>query len=237
MESYNNMNWLFWKEYRQNRPILIAMFCIMTLPYVIFPSVILLCGIFHWPMDREMPHRFFSLQAAAWTSFYITQIVFSLLGAHMIASERIDLSSKFLDSLPIPRWNFLLCKILLAFMAGIIVWGINGSLTYFFHTASGGRDIHLYAMLVLGPLLTGVTFFCVSWMAASLCNSVIIGACIGLLTPLLVECIPWVYGSFRHMPELAIERIIYPTYISICICLCILCFVVGTCVFLFKRDA
>ena len=99
------MNWLLWREYRLNRPILIVGAFLLLLPHVIV-AILLWRGV-QIPAENQ-PHPFCG---TAFYSIAISQLTVLILGANAIAGERADRSAEYMVYLPVSRSRRLLAKL------------------------------------------------------------------------------------------------------------------------------
>ena len=159
--KHGNMNWLVWKEYRQNRLTVWAMLFFLALPYLL--CLILACVAWArgWEKDQGSPYWLTGLHAASYLSIYIPQFALALIGGNLIAGERVDRSAEFQACLPVSRRRILLGKILLALLMFAIIWVPN--IAVFFGTwyRPWWRWQDPYDLeIMLRVAIAGLTFFC-----------------------------------------------------------------------------
>jgi ABC-type transport system involved in multi-copper enzyme maturation permease subunit len=187
------MNWLFWKEYRQNRVIVIALLVMLIVPHL-FGLYAMWAG---W-------HRV-NLEVASWEtilnawktilvyaslySLALSQVALALIGGNAIAGERADRSAEFQVYLPITRKKILAAKLLLALAITAVIWLINplivcGTLS----TMNRGvlRDPSMVPGVMIYSAVIGLTFFCVAWFFSSIIRSPTFSIVAGLVTPFII---------------------------------------------------
>ena len=115
------MKWLFWREYRLNRLILIIFTLLLFLPYVI--ALIALS----WPSEHVVrpPDASEAFGGAALYSLVLTQLVVALLGGNAMAGERADRSAHFMAYLPVSRARRVGCKLTLALSVVTLIWRLR----------------------------------------------------------------------------------------------------------------
>ncbi len=233
------MNWLLWKDYRQNRLVVLAALAILLGPYLIgFGIIIVGCWVkagipdgqgFHWtPWWREI------VMGASVYSLVISQLSIALIGGNAISGERVDNSSAFLYSLPIRRKKLLASKLLLSLAIAAIPWLLN-VLVLWCLCGMGPIPPHKYQdvfVLAVNIAITGLIFFCVAWFLSSFVCSPIFDVCGGVITPFfVVSGISLVYWMLEATgsPQLAVDGWTFTIwYWGICLTLAPICFGVGT---------
>ena len=183
------MNWLIWKEYRVNRLIIFIGLGLLLVPH----AIALIITLRHPDQMKEC------FGASMGSSFFVTQIVFALLGGNAIAGERSDRSVEFLACLPFSRWKNLLSKLVFAPLAVVAICGVN--FIVLLHVSGERSNIEQFSMhdiittFEMHPeslidlavfIVTPLTFFCVSWLFSSFMSSVVLSAATGLFTPVVV---------------------------------------------------
>ena len=117
-----SMKWLLWKDYRQNRPVVV-----MILFFLVIPHLVALCGAC-WMTFRESSER------SPWTvcfgtssllSLFVSQLLVAVIGGNAFAGERADRSAEFLVSLPVTRGRIVASKVLFAVTIIATVWLVN----------------------------------------------------------------------------------------------------------------
>jgi ABC-type transport system involved in multi-copper enzyme maturation permease subunit len=229
------MNWLFWKEYRQNRLIVFTMLFLLILPH--------LCGLYALCMVFRLPHPdafawMDILIAASLYSFAISQVALALIGGNAIAGERVDRSAEFQAYLPITRKKIIAAKILLVLAIAAVIWLTNPPFVWCVLHLTDNTAYRINAPFILGGFtniaLTGLTFFCVAWLLSSILTSPTISVVGGLITPLIIWSvilyITYLILGDRWTPQT--WEITEYTYRGLCLTLSPLCFGIGTWLYL-----
>lgn len=220
------MKWLLWKDYRQNRLVVIAALC-----FLLVPHLLALC--FSWtgasyasPTRSRWVENF---TASSLYGFCIAQVVIALIGGNVIAGERVDRSAEFLASLPIARRRILVSKLLLALAIIAVIWLTDGlalcyamELLYQHHGVDQGAAIEFFA----NAAITAMTFFCVAWCLSAFLSSAVIAVCGGLVAPLIAVSGPMFIAHLLGSPMQDFEPESW--FLGICLTVSPICFVVGT---------
>jgi hypothetical protein len=225
MNGSGNLNWLVWKEYRQNRLIVYAALCLLLVPYVLV--IYAMWGA--WPfcgflaMDRV--HWRHNLITACVYSLLFSQVALAMLGGNLIAGERVDRSAEFQSHLPIRRRKIFAAKMLAVVLLMAIIWLPNVTvLCAFADTVKfmfrGWHDI-LGVLSVTAA--TGIMALCVAWLFSSFLASATISACAGILAPIAVLSGLWLEAYLRDVSDYPI-----PSYMVICSIVSSLAFAAGT---------
>ncbi len=180
------MKWLFWKEYRQNRPIVIALMVMLILPHFF--------GLFaSWEETRAPRHAadawLRNLVGASLYSLAISQLALALIGGNAIAGERADRSAEFQAYLPISRKKILVGKMLLALAIAAAIWLTNPPIVWsILASLDRGvlRDASFAPILMINLAIIGFVFFCVAWFFSSFLTSPTFSTIAGLAAPLIV---------------------------------------------------
>jgi len=113
------MKWLLWKDYRNNRMVVIAALVFLLAPYL--GALIVSClQVFRWHEDSQVWGENFA--GASVLSLIVSQLSIALIGGNAIAGERVDRSAEFQASLPISRKTILCSKLLLALAIVVVIW-------------------------------------------------------------------------------------------------------------------
>jgi ABC-type transport system involved in multi-copper enzyme maturation permease subunit len=234
-EKGSNMNWLFWKEYRQNRIIVFALLFLLILPH--------LCGLYaitsrihSHPEDVGIwkPITF----VATLYSFAISQIGLALIGGNAIAGERVDRSAEFLAYLPLTKQKILSGKLLMALSIAGIIWLTNPPLIWGLLCSSDRREFGMDAPIILEVMtniaITGLIFFCVSWLLSSIFISPTFSIVGGLVFPLILWSLIMytaylICGDQWHPP---VMKAMEYSYQGLCVALAPICFGLGTWLYL-----
>lgn len=222
------MKQLFWKECRQNQPVLWVAFCLLTFPYAL-ALCLMVWGMFR-PGD-SLPWQY-CLWFASFYSIVLTQLAIALIGGNVIAGEKADRSAEFAAYLPVGPGKRLAAKLLLAAAVFAAVWLPNVPVHWFFlgqsyvsETAQVGEVVGSLS----GVLITGLLLFCVAWLCSSVSNSPAISVALALLAPVVIA------GSISLIARFGVG--IHPRmhlafvgfwYDAVAIPLAAVCFAVGT---------
>jgi ABC-type transport system involved in multi-copper enzyme maturation permease subunit len=224
------MNWLIWKEYRNNRVIFGAGLALLLLPH----AIALFAGLRHPDLWTE------SFQPATVASIVITSILLALLGGNAIAGERADRSAEFLACLPISRRRHLASKLILAPLWLVVILGFNLAIVLF---ASGSdirpgefiadilQDSERWEFLLGVGCYVGTiaAFFCVGWFWSSLLSSPTLASAFGLIAPPVIiggiNGVIWLTGVQFSLNE---EVVIACWYAGVTLTLSMACFVAGS---------
>jgi ABC-type transport system involved in multi-copper enzyme maturation permease subunit len=220
------MRWLLWKDYRNNRLVVIAALCFLLVPHLLALS-------FSWRGVSDGPDArlrwaeiFF---ASSLYGFCIAQVVIALVGGNAIAGERVDRSAEFLASLPIPRGRILVSKLLLAVAIIAVIWLTDGlALWYTMKLLYQHRGIDYAAALswLATAAITAMTFFCVAWCLSAFLSSAVIAVCGGLVAPLIAISTPMFIAYLLGSPMQDFDPV--PWFRGICLTLAPICFGLGT---------
>jgi ABC-type transport system involved in multi-copper enzyme maturation permease subunit len=231
------MRWLIWKEYRNNRLIIVVGLGMLFLPHLIALAV----GLRHPEFWKDC------FQNSLGTSLFVTQVVLAFLGGNAIAGERTDRSAEFLACLPISRWRNLVSKLVLAPLAIVVICAVNflilvfvsGVFPEFVKELGHARPDELQDFLFgCGcAAVTALTFFCVSWLFSSLLTSAVFSIAGGVLAPLAVLMVLqgafwWFTGAEPGGPR-DFESY-WRWYFAVCLVLSAASFVSGT-IFYLRR--
>ena len=223
------MKWLFWREYRFNRLILIVGSLLLLLPYAI---ALIMLGIWWMRGSPDLGRHgvvAITFYAAAIYSLVFSQVTMACVGGNAIAGERADRSAEFLAYLPLSRPLRLVNKLSLALVTAVLLWGVNLSIMLISATMMpqlwpAPDDGFLRAMGYIA--ITGLTFFGVGWLISSLQSSPTFAVCGGLITPAIViaglTAPAWFGDEPDFSPFLGIG------YTIICSVLAVVCFTIGT---------
>lgn len=223
------MKWLFWREYRLNRPILIFGAVLLLLPYA-FALIVL-----RWAskVGEDIPEL---LLNAGIFSLALSQLTVALLGGNAIAGERADRSAEFMAYLPVPRGSRLIGKLSLAAVTALVTWGVNLlvaavllSLAPDLRRLPDLSDINLIWAFVA---VTGLTFYCVGWLISSFQSSATFAVGGGLVTPLVVFMLWAAVAWLSELRPETFDQFIGTGYPVSCILIAAVCFPTGAWYFL-----
>ncbi len=239
------MKALLWKEYRQNRSVLIAGVVAFVLPFVIVICVELYRDLF-WSTNNWGP-QVWQVWLEKWLvptmgSGCLSLLTWALLGGYSLTGERYDRSAEFLAYLPISRRTALTHKIIFNVGTCLIIYllyrlilaGIVAA--YYQKFSAEGRlpvQPNELADMIAPPLLymtaTALLMFCVAWLFSSFLNSPAIDTCIGLASPLIVSMGVWFWAWVVDPPfESARQAPAEEWYLYTCLILSPLAFLIGS---------
>ncbi len=198
------MKWLFWKEYRQNRVVVITLLLMLVVPHLFGLyamgyewHIAKLVGV-SWQQFLEDCK--FMLSAASVYSLGISQLALALIGGNAIAGERADRSAEFQVCLPLPRKKILAAKLLLALAIAAAVWLINPLIIVWSTPASGSRVIPDLRSFMINSAITGLVFFCVAWFFSQFLRSPTFSVVAGLVAPVIIISLIG-YGAYLILGE------------------------------------
>ena len=117
------MNWLFWKDYRENRLVVFTALFLLLTPHLFALYAGCEVSVRGGADLRRLWVEVFS--ASSMFSLVISQLAVALIGGNAIAGERADRSAEFLASLPITRKKILGSKLLLSLAIVGVIWTIE----------------------------------------------------------------------------------------------------------------
>ena len=178
------MRWLLWKDYRQNRLILIFGLFFFLVPYLL----VLYAACYAAAHGSNFPWPEALVAASLW-SLVLSQLTIGFVAGNAIAGERVDRSADFLASLPVSRRRSLVSKVLLLITVVTAIWATNGvtfwilggidiAVRMAFGPSAGAVLYRLVAIAVSGVAISGV-----AWSLSSVMASPTVPVCGGLMTP------------------------------------------------------
>jgi ABC-type transport system involved in multi-copper enzyme maturation permease subunit len=217
------MKWLFWREYRLNRLILITGAVLLLLPCVTALIIAL-----RWvpKTGANIVELFFG---ASVYGLALSQLTLALLGGNAMAGERADRSAEYVAYLPVSRLSRLICKLGLAAVTALVIWGVSLPVLAVLRSILPRNYVDEEMLFLAFVAITGLVFFCVSWFISSLQSSPTFAICGGLVTPLVIvmiwQAVAWL-SEMRQGPEF--DQIIGIGYTVTCLLVAVICFSVGT---------
>ena len=215
------MKWLFWREYRLNRLILIAGVVLLLLPYVI--ALIAL----RWALKAgaDIPELFF---VAGVYGLALSQLTLALLGGNAIAGERADRSAEFMAYLPVSRLSRLICKLGLAAVTAMVIWGVSLPVLAVLRSILPWNYVDDEMFFLAIVVITGLVFFCVGWLISSLQSSPTFAICGGVVTPLAIVMSWQAVAWLSEARGATAEQLIGTGYAVTCPLVAAVCFSIGT---------
>ena len=241
------MNWLLWKEYRQNRVVVWATLVVLVLPHLIA----LYAACTEAGQKRYEIVGASSQRLPAWpcferdlavSSFYglvFAQVTLGLIGGNAIAGERADRSAEFQAYLPIPRTKIVAAKLALSAAIAAVIWLPNLLIIFILRAVANPSDFPagtpaMVAMVLINTAITGSVFFAVAWFVSSFLRSPAISVCAGLVTPALIA------GNFLFVAYVFDQRWIdnrfESLYRAVCVAIAPACFAAGTWIVLRRAE-
>jgi ABC-type transport system involved in multi-copper enzyme maturation permease subunit len=229
---HGNMASLVWKEYRQNRAIVWMLLVALCLPYA------LVACAFVWDLfcrDQLEPGEYW-IWHASFYSVALAQLAIAMIGGNLIAGERADRSADFVTYLPISKTRSLAAKLLLVIAMVAAIWLPNVPVHWhFLHGTHLSLDIQAFELMQLlsGVAINGLLLFCVAWLCSSMLESPAISVCIALITPIVLSgaismMVRFGFDVPLHMHLAAVTF----WYYAIAIPLSVICFAIGTWVYM-----
>jgi ABC-type transport system involved in multi-copper enzyme maturation permease subunit len=226
------MTWLVWKEYRQNR-LIVLFLCILMLA----PAAIVAVIHFAEANDRPWTSPQEAIAMAVFNALAITQVILALIGGLAFAGERADRSAEFQAYLPVPRWKTFVAKLLLALCLAAVIWLPTGILLGVNHWnpqfALDGPCQSLRGISAAVPFIaiTGLTFFCIGWFFSSFTSSPTLAVFAGLLTPFILAVGIGIGSEIFGLARLE-DSLIKFCFVVICPLLSAIGFLIGSWLFL-----
>ncbi len=113
---------LLWKDYRQNRALLLAVAILGFGPYVFAGSAVLIERLLDPPATYVWVGAIFT---ASCVSMALSILLAAFLGGNAIAGERADRSAEFAALLPLPRGRSVASRALVTFVPALVLWLIG----------------------------------------------------------------------------------------------------------------
>jgi ABC-type transport system involved in multi-copper enzyme maturation permease subunit len=224
------MNWLLWKEYRQNRLAFFSALTFMSVPHLVVLYLIgkdLYRGV-HDPSTRWLE----MFVVSTLFSLIVSQASIAVIGGNAFAGERADRSAEFLASLPISRGASLVSKLLLSLILIVAIWLPCLSLMEWLLSQckiiNGPGCDELWRMVGY-TAVTAMMFFGVSWCLSSFLTSPMTAVLGGLIAPAIlwfgILYIGYLTGNMEEPRFYDFAEVLYG---RICLLSAPIPFVVGT---------
>ncbi len=157
---------LLWKDYHQQRRLLLGAGGLLAAPYVI--AVVLCVGdlVSNGRMDADW---IMLIVGASVMSFFLSEMVMAFVAGHAIAGERGDRSAEFVVYLPIQRAAGIASKAVVAGGPCLLLWGVNFAVAYI----AIGQKPRMGSMLDVLVLTVpaALLIFGASWLCSSVMRS------------------------------------------------------------------
>jgi ABC-type transport system involved in multi-copper enzyme maturation permease subunit len=234
------MKWLFWKEYRQNRVVFIALAVMLVVPHLFGAAIFVIKTMYYHEYLAEGLRGI--LFGASLYSLGLSQVALALIGGNVIAGERADRSAEFQAYLPLSRQRILGGKLLVVLTVAAVIWTINplimlslmGSLF-----RPGDINYSFFVQITANIAITGVAFFGVAWLLSSVLSSSTISVVAGLVAPVVIWSgicfVNYLIQGDVWSPNT--QYVLQWSYWSICLAVSVICFVAGTWIFLRRVEA
>jgi hypothetical protein len=227
------MNWLVWKDYKENRVAVYSALFFMVVPHFVVLGII--CREVWLGLPPRGPHDWAEyFGAAALCGFMFAQLSIAIIGGNAFAGERTDRSAEFLFSLPISRGKIVLSKLLVSLALFLAIWLTTAVLLACLILYRGEwelpnlRDLTEVLSKVVYAAIVSTTLFCVAWCLSSFQRSSMLAALGGLITPWLVMMgimlIGYMVGANLDGAD---TRAMVP-FNAICLTIALPCFALGT---------
>jgi ABC-type transport system involved in multi-copper enzyme maturation permease subunit len=185
------MKALLWKEYRQNRQVLLAAAALTAIPYV---------GALLRYLFEESPTYSagsplvwaFTFHGISELTMMLTVVAFALIAGNSIAGERADRSTEFTFSLPIARTSAWIGKIMVAVAACTILIAVHACLRVATAPGIANRD---YLLLLLS---SSVLAFGAAWVFSSLLNNSAVTTVLGISAFLVIYSVIRLYNQYAE---------------------------------------
>jgi ABC-type transport system involved in multi-copper enzyme maturation permease subunit len=219
------MKWLLWKDYRNNRAVVVAALALLLLPHLSVLVVGCLQRFYFLNNDPRLWVEGFTSSTVF--SLIASQLVTAVIGGNLIAGERADRSASFLASLPVTRRKILASKLLLALAIVAPIWLIDGTALFYLNDQTR-TQMDFWPTIGL-TAVTALVFFSVSWCLSSFLSNPMYSATAGLFTPLVLWLGILLVGFLIRLDldNRHFERLAEYWYCGICLTLVPVCFVGG----------
>jgi ABC-type transport system involved in multi-copper enzyme maturation permease subunit len=228
------MNWLFWKEYRQNRVVVITLLLTLIVPHAFGLYAI----IYDWHRNswQSLPRWQETLCGASIYSLGLSQLALALIGGNAIAGERADRSAEFQAYLPLSREKILAGKLLLVLAIVAVIWSINPLIVWSTMSSWGGRPpIPSMSTFMINTAITGLVFFCAAWFFSQFLRSPTFSFAAGLATPAVIISL-MAYGAYlildKHESDKVVESMLQTGYVCVSLAVAVFSFGIGTWLYL-----
>ncbi len=215
---------LLWKDYRQNRRVLLGTSILVFLPY---PATLGFCMA-----QTELWQQLAGVICAmSFIGVYLATGMAAFIAGNALAGERADRSAEFAGYLPIRRVDALMSKLLLAVASCAILTSVNIAIHY------GTKPWALHPERWDGEALlfttaSAILLFGVAWMVSSFSSSPAIAAASGLGTLLVLAGSLAMLDSYRIPPTGLVKHSCFDWYPLLCVVIGLACFAGGTAYYL-----
>ncbi len=218
------MKALLWKDYRQNRRILVGVAIMLLIPYVFVTVGELGTRLWHVYPSESWAEL---LRMASIASLFLTVLAIGFLGGNAIAGERVDRSAEFVAYLPIARRPAVASKAIVAIGACLAFWFVNALVACVSSWVIGDRSLDRTLGLVFPTAPSSVLIFGASWLFSSFMSSPPIATMMGLATVVVYGVTMGLIDQARGLETAGKESSYFVLCAVLCVVLGITCFVSG----------
>jgi ABC-type transport system involved in multi-copper enzyme maturation permease subunit len=172
------MKTLLWKDYRENRTLLMLVGVFCLIPYLMFIGA----SISELSSGRES-HWVEILWGSSSVAVYLAAGITSFIAGNAIAGERANRSAEFAAYLPIPRKSAIVSKAIIAIGGCLFFILINGAINLATMSAATSLVKYWVDFLAAGIVFGGpavVLMFGIAWLSSSFTSSPVISAVAGM---------------------------------------------------------
>lgn len=179
---------LLWRDYRQNRKVLMVCSAITMAPYVISLPFM----VFQDKGPFSHGELFIvSLMGASLWAMILTTGISAFIAGNAFAGERADRSAEFAVCLPISRARMLASRLILAAGSAMALYLFNILillvLSFILHQIEkSGLNLELFQGIAQSSGATMTLLFGVAWLVSSFAKSGVIAAASGLAAMILL---------------------------------------------------
>ena len=176
------MKSLLWKDFRENRTVLMAIAVFVLMPYI-SSAIVAIADV---SAGRD-PHWARTLWGSSAVALCLSAGVTSFIAGNVIAGERANRSAEFAAYLPIPRRTTVASKAILAIGSCLCMLLVNLVINQLVSRVARDRllDLPIEAVVVFG-LPTVILMFGVAWLFSSFSRSPVIAAASGVVAFLVL---------------------------------------------------
>lgn len=221
------MKALLWKDYRQNRQLLLAAGILFLLPYA-FVIVMRCVEILRFGQGLDVGWAR-DMEGASIASMGISVVLCAFIAGNAVAGERADRSAEFAAYLPIPRRSAIASKAITAVCMCLLMLLLNSLI---FTAAWLVQERTAISHVVDNPdaldvavnmAITAVFIFGVSWLLSTLLRSPAMAAAGGIVAVIVLFMGLLLVEELRGAGNDEVER----SYALLCLLLGSGCFLAG----------
>ena len=176
------MKALLWKDFRENRTVLMAIAVFVLMPYI-SSAIVAIADV---SAGRD-PHWARTLWGSSAVALCLSAGVTSFIAGNVIAGERANRSAEFAAYLPIPRRTTAASKAIVAISSCLFILLVNFGINRLAAWVQSDRshDVPVQDLAFFG-LPAVVLMFGVAWLFSSFSRSPVIAAASGLVAFLVL---------------------------------------------------